>query len=672
MVILVFFLLYWIGLSFRYHYVVFLIVAIIVASLTFRKFKKKIAIFSICFFLIGIGVSYINIDINREVYDGFVSESKDNYFLLFSKLERLYVYKKNNTYEIGDYVSVSGYKQNLNFSLLESDFNFTEYLEKKGVRYELKYKTIDLKFKTPLRIREGRNAFLSHFDDDSREVISSLLFSDGDGGKLGNSVDNLHLSRLVNMSGIYIYVFLAIIDFLFSYLFSKEKWSRLCSIIVLTPYFIFTFPRFTIIRIFVIQICRWFNKYILNKKYSNFAIIGAVGLFFLFIDPHLGYQDSFIIGFAFPIILTLIRRGNTSKKVIKNWIFNHFLIYLAVLPFEIKYYNGINPLLFPLQFVLLPLFLLLAFFSVFSFYKIPLYSLNILIIKPIEGLGDFFNSFNISINAPPFNAYLILIYVLLILALFYYRAIKFHPITKGLYVFISSLLLIYVLPINNFLTESITFINVGQGDSCLIRKQNKTILIDTGGLTYKDVAKDCLIPYFKKQRIYHIDLVITTHGDYDHCGALDSLIENFYVKNVVTNESKFPVSVGNIVINNYNSHIDEYEEENDRSLVLGFNLMHKDFLIMGDAPMKVEKNIIKEYPDLKCDILKLGHHGSNTSTCDEFIKFTTPELAIISCGLNNKFNHPNKEVLDVLNNNHIPYRRTDYEGSIAFSNYIFM
>lgn len=672
MVILVFFLLYWIGLSFRYHYVVFLIVAIILVSLTFRKFKKKIAIFSICFFLIGIGVSYINIDINREVYDGFVSESKDNYFLLFSKLERLYVYKKNNTYEIGDYVSVSGYKQNLNFSLLESDFNFTEYLEKKGVRYELKYKTIDLKFKTPLRIREGRNAFLSHFDDDSREVISSLLFSDGDGGKLGNSVDNLHLSRLVNMSGIYIYVFLAIIDFLFSYLFSKEKWSRLCSIIVLTPYFIFTFPRFTIIRIFALQICRWFNKYILNKKYSNFAIIGAVGLFFLFIDPHLGYQDSFIIGFTFPIILTLIRRGNTSKKVIKNWIFNHFLIYLAVLPFEIKYYNGINPLLFPLQFVLLPLFLLLAFFSVFSFYKIPLYSLNILILKPIEGPGDFFNSFNISINAPPFNAYLILIYVLLVLALFYYRAIKFHPITKGLYVFISSLLLIYVLPINNFLTESITFINVGQGDSCLIRKQNKTILIDTGGLTYKDVAKDCLIPYFKKQRIYHIDLVITTHGDYDHCGALDSLIENFYVKNVVTNESKFPVSVGNIVINNYNSHIDEYEEENDRSLVLGFNLMHKDFLIMGDAPMKVEKNIIKEYPDLKCDILKLGHHGSNTSTCDEFIKFTTPELAIISCGLNNKFHHPNKEVLDVLNNNHIPYRRTDYEGSIAFSNYIFM
>ena len=672
MVILIFFLLYWIGLSFRFHIIVFLIISAIVVSLVLRKYKWKLTLIALTFLLVGIGVSYINIDIKSDVYDGFVYESKDNYFLLFSKFERLYVYKQNNSYEVGDYLSISAHKQNLNFSNLESDFNFTEYLEKKGVRYQLNYKSIDVKFKAPIRIREGRNAFLSHFDENTRDVISSLMFSDGDGGVVKNNVENLHLSRLVNMSGIYIYVFLAIIDFLFSYLFDDEKWSRLCAIVVLVPYFIFTFPRFTIIRIFVLQIFRWFNKNIFGKKLSNFSILGITGLFFLLINPYLGYQDSFIIGFSFPIILTLIRRGISTKSVIKRFIVQNFLIYLLILPFEIKYYNGINPFLFPLQFVLTPFFLLLALLSVLCFYKMPSYNLCTYFLSPIEGMGAFFNHINISINAPPFNAYLILIYVLLMIALFYYRAIKFYPITKALYFVIASFLLIYFLPINNLLTESITFINVGQGDSCLIRKQNKTILIDTGGLTYKDVAKDSLIPFFKKQRIYHIDLVITTHGDYDHCGALDSLMENFYVKNVMTNESKFPVSVGDITINNYNSHISEYEDENDKSLVLGFSLMHKDFLIMGDAPSKVEKNIIKEYPDLNCDILKLGHHGSNTSTCDEFIKFTTPELAIISCGLNNKFHHPNKEVLDVLNNNHIPYRRTDYEGSITFSNYIFM
>ena len=166
--------------------------------------------------------------------------------------------------------------------------------------------------------------------------------------------------------------------------------------------------------------------------------------------------------------------------------------------------------------------------------------------------------------------------------------------------------------------------------------------------------------------------MITTHNDYDHCGALDSLKENFYVKQVVNEASSLPITVGGITFNNYNSHTTEFSEENDKSLVVGFNLLHKDFLIMGDAPIEVEKNIIKEYPDLKCDILKLGHHGSKTSTFDGFIKFLKPELAIISCGLNNKYGHPNKEVLKILNNNHIPYRRTDYEGSIKLSNYIFM
>lgn len=639
--------------------------------LILRKYKIKIALFSLGFLLGGIGVSFIQIDTNRTSYDGFVMDSKDNYILFNSKFERLYVYIKDNPYEIGDYLSISGNKQKLNFSILESEFDFTAYLEKKGVRNELVVRQIEVKLYTPIRIKEGRDSFLSHFDSQTKEVVASLLFSDGEKGVIINNVENLHLSRLVNMSGIYIYVFLSILDFLFGYLF-KKKWSKLISILTLLPYFIFTFPRFTIIRIFVLQIFRWVNKYILKDKFTNFNIIGIVGFFFLVIDPHLGYQDSFIIGFTLPIILNLIREGIYQKLLIIRKLSLTLLAYLILIPFEIKYYNSINPFLIPLQFVFTPFFLLLALASMLCFYHIPIQNLPKILLTPIEGLGGAFNKINISINAPPFNGIYIFIYVLLVLALFYYRAMRFIPLVKGLSISISTFLLLYFLPINNLLTESVTFINVGQGDSCLIRKQNRTVLIDTGGLTYKDLAKDTLIPFFKKQRIYHIDLVITTHDDFDHCGALDSLKENFYVKNVVTEASQFPISVGDIKIDNYNTHIAEYSEENDRSLVLGFHLLKKDFLIMGDAPIKVEQNMIKEFPNLKCDILKLGHHGSKTSTCDEFIKFYKPELGIISCGKNNKYHHPNKEVIDILNANRIPYRRTDIEGSISFSNYIFM
>ena len=664
MIIFVFFLLFWIGLSFRYSYIVFILLFLILIALLIRKYKWKLALISSLFFLLGIGVSYIKIDINQNVYEGFVVDSKENYFLFSSKLERLYVYSKDNPYEIGDFLSISGNKQKLDFVTLESDFNFTEYLEKKGVRYELITKKIETKFQTPIRIKAGREAFLSHFNEETREVVSSLMFSDGDKGVVLNNIENLHLSRLVNMSGVYI-------EFLFSYLFNS-KWSKLISILTLLPYFIFTFPRFTIIRIFVIQIFRWINKYLLNGKIANLNLIGIVGLMFLIFDYHLAYQDSFIIGFTLPILVIIIREGVYQKKKWKARLIETFLIYLLIIPFELKYYSSINPFLIPLQFVLTPFFLLFALFSLMSFYTLPLFNVVTFSLKPIEGMGSFFNRFNISINAPPFNGMLLLIYALILVILCYYRVIRYVPIVKGLTLVISSFLLIYFLPINNLLTASVTFINVGQGDSCLIRKQNRTVLIDTGGSIYKDIAKDCLIPYFKKERMYHLDLVITTHGDFDHDGALNSLLENFYVKNVVTEASKFPINVGDIHIENYNSHIAEYDEENDRSLVLGFNLLHKNYLIMGDAPIKVERNIMKEYPNLKCDVLKLGHHGSNTSTCDEFIKFLKPEVAIISCGKNNKYHHPHKDVIDILNINHIPYRRTDMEGSISFSNYIFM
>ena len=87
---------------------------------------------------------------------------------------------------------------------------------------------------------------------------------------------------------------------------------------------------------------------------------------------------------------------------------------------------------------------------------------------------------------------------------------------------------------------------------------------------------------------------------------------------------------------------------------------------MGDASTYVEREIIKNENGVPCDILRVGHHGSNTSTCEEWIKYTTPEEAIISVGKNNRFGHPNKEVINVLNKYKIKIRRTDIEGTIVY------
>ena len=87
---------------------------------------------------------------------------------------------------------------------------------------------------------------------------------------------------------------------------------------------------------------------------------------------------------------------------------------------------------------------------------------------------------------------------------------------------------------------------------------------------------------------------------------------------------------------------------------------------MGDAPKEIEKKIIKDNKNIKCDYLKVGHHGSNTSTCEEFVKTIKPKEAIISCGYKNFYNHPHKEVIDILNKYNVKIKRTDIEGTIKY------
>ena len=260
-------------------------------------------------------------------------------------------------------------------------------------------------------------------------------------------------------------------------------------------------------------------------------------------------------------------------------------------------------------------------------------------------------------------------FIICYLIFFYYYTIRFMLFYKKILAIGTLALCLYFVPINNMLTNEVSFINVGQGDSCLIRSGNTTIMVDTGGSYYKDIAKDSLIPYLKKKRIYDIDYLFISHDDYDHSGALDSLAKNFKVKNVIRDHSFSPVTISGITFYDVNNYVTD--DKNDGSLNLYFEFMKTKFLLMGDSSVKVEKHIMSQHKKLDCDILKIGHHGSNTSTSDEFIKFVTPREAIISVGRNN-YGHPNDSVIDILKDNNVTIKRTDILGTISYINYIFM
>jgi len=220
------------------------------------------------------------------------------------------------------------------------------------------------------------------------------------------------------------------------------------------------------------------------------------------------------------------------------------------------------------------------------------------------------------------------------------------------------------LPIQNLYETSISFINVGQGDAILIKNRKAAVLIDTGGSLYIDIANTSLIPYFKRNGISKLDALIITHDDFDHAGALPTLTSNFPVRSIVTERSYFPIAFAGIEFQNLNQTHDP-SDPNLGSLVLHFALAGFEWLLMGDAPLEVENDIIERYPDLDCDYIKIGHHGSLTSTSEAFIKHVTPKEAIISVGRNN-YGHPHPDVIKRLITHDISIRRTDIEGTIKY------
>ncbi len=665
-------LLLFFGLQLTSHLFVVLPFVLFLLYKLIKKKNIKVSLLGLTFFLIGIGFSFINISYSGSGASGFVYEVKENYFLLNNKGEKLYVYTKDHSYEVGDYLEIKGEKEALDFVSIESEFDFTEYLSNKGVYRQIQPSSIKVKFSNPIKINKIKKQFIDKLDEKSQPLIKAILFSNFDDIEVIDSLRDFHLTRLISASGLYLHAFIGFFTFLFSFTF-KKKHAEIIAICLSGGLLLFNITRFSIMRIYLLSILKWINNNVTKKRISSFHILCISAIVFLLIDHHLAYQDSFILGYGFSFTAYFINYALMDKKPIKKTILTSLFLYLFFIPFEVKYFNCINPLTLLVLPILTPLFVGYGILGYLTLLSGGLIAKVLSFISPLlYSLSSIGRLSNLMISSNLNNEFSVAIYFVVYYLFLYYYSFNHIYMVKRVLIGLVSIYVIHMTPITNLISAEVDFINVGQGDSCLIRYGTTSVLIDTGGSIYKDIAKDTLIPFLKKKQIYNLDLVITTHDDYDHMGALDSLQHNFYVKKYVKETTKFPIKIGNITFQNYNNYAEYASEENDKSLVIGFSLMHKDFLIMGDAPISIEKAIMNEYQSVPCDILKVGHHGSKTSSCSEFISYLSPKEAIISCGKNNKYGHPNKEVLEVLYKHNIKIRRTDVEGTICYYNYIFM
>nr|WP_312289561.1 ComEC/Rec2 family competence protein [Clostridium chromiireducens] len=235
------------------------------------------------------------------------------------------------------------------------------------------------------------------------------------------------------------------------------------------------------------------------------------------------------------------------------------------------------------------------------------------------------------------------------------------------------------------------FIDVGQGDSILIQVNNKNMLIDAGPKSDKNE----LLNYLSKLNIEKLDYVIATHPHEDHIGNMSDIIDSynvlkFYAPKVQSTTKTFEKMIDSLkrkglkinVIRKDTDSIDlgkntnvrvfspiddSYENLNNYSSVIRIQYGSTSFLFTGDAEKDVEEKILDNNENISSDVLKVGHHGSSTSTSKAFLNKINPSIGVISVGKDNTYNHPNNETIKSLKENKVTIYRTDKDGTVILS-----
>ena len=587
-----------------------------------------------------------------------------------------------NNYSINDLLSIKGTLKKPNNNTIPNTFNYKKYLSHKNIEYILQIKEYTLKKKNRNLFYKIKNYLYKRINNISnKEYLYAFIL--GESSYIDESVYNNYkingITHLFALSGLHISIFSSILLFILKKLKIQEIPSFIITSLFLLFFSFITSFTPSILRATIFFILSSINKiwyFFIKPKYLLFLTF----IILVLINPNYIFYTSFILSFTITFFILFYNENNNKSSIIKISIIS-FLSSAPIIinmSYEINIIGFINNLFFIpyVSSIVFPLSLLTIIFTKLS----SLLSIFLRLMESVSLLSS--KILNITLFFPKIEFIeLLLYYVFLILIIKKKRVIKIF--------FIILIVFLYSKPIINNNT-SIYFLDVNQGDSTLIvTNKNKSILIDSGGKMNYDVEewkirnkefnlmKDSLIPFYKSIGLKRINYSFFSHGDYDHIGYSKELISNFKVDNIYINNDNvnyYEKEINGIKFNNKYLKIDNveiyslndklYDNENDNSLVLLIIIDGYKLLFMGDASSKVENDLVEKYNLKNIDILKVGHHGSNTSSGINFIKTINPKYSIISAGKNNKYGHPNKEVLNNLNESKI--YRTDQDGSIIF------
>ena len=631
-----------------------------------------------------------NLNTNQVTGVILSSKIKENKLTLIvkgkDKIQGIYYFKtaeekKNYKKElmVGKTVTITGQMILPNTPTTKNLFNYKEYLRKEKIYLIMKIDKIKkqqrkipifYKIKNKIEKRASNPYIKSFLLGDQSEIKAEVK----------ESYQRNGISHLLAISGMQ---FIIIEEFLLKLLKKlplKNKTNFKIVIFFLLLYLSILNITASILRGILFYILFSLNRH-WNLNLDKKIVISIAITITLLINPYYIYEIGFWYSYIISIGLMYFMKEETSY--LKTLIKSSMLAFLLSIPISLYYFYEINITSIIYNLFYIPLINIIIFPSsiiTFVFPVIePLYNI---LIKLLETSSLYLN--NISFGKLIFAKIPIVFYIIelgIILLLLNTRK-------KKLILLLIIILGIHYYGPSIYQKDFIKFIDVGQGDSVLIYSKGKSALIDTGGKVDYDekesssISKYTTIPLLKSLGIKKLNYIFLTHGDNDHAGETIYLEKNFQVINIYLNQGEEQeleqkirkeikkikkvkqeevFQVGNFTLHQINK---KWENENTGSSVFYVKHPKLTALLLGDATIKTEEYLQKNY-NLKVDVLKVGHHGSATSTSLSFLKEATPRLAIISVGENNRYHHPSRKVIERLIKQNIPYLQTKTSGTIT-------
>ncbi|QNU65579.1 DNA internalization-related competence protein ComEC/Rec2 [Ruminiclostridium herbifermentans] len=560
-------------------------------------------------------------------------------------------------------------------------------------------------------------------DKNQAGLLAGMIigYKDGLDENAYNAFSKAGLTHIMVASGMNV----AFIILPLTYIFKKMRiGNAVSSILIIAVLILFVFVAgfsASVVRAVIMGIIILVGKLVMRET-DIFTSISAAAIILLFINPYTLFDIGFQLSFAATISLVMFYqkiKECIDNKYLPNIISDTLAATLAaqigVIPITLYYFNNLSTISIISNLLVVPV---VQMITIIGFIMVFAGIVNINLAVLIGYINNTFLSFVLfitestaklsyaSLKLPTPPLWIIVFYYIAVLYIFKWRYFIKNKQWFRYVKYICLALTIIIIIIKNIIPKplEITYLDVGQGDCTFIRTAHGTkVFIDGGGKsagsksTY-DVGESVVVPYILDQGTKKIDIVIATHGHSDHTEGLEAILKEMSVGMVILpdtdgkgferlinlcNQKKINIvecKKGDIIRLDEDTVFDvlspmKFEQDvlsqqslNNSSLVL--KLKYKNFkaLFQGDAEVPIEQRMIEQGLDLSTDILKVGHHGSYSSTSEEFVKQLKSKYAVISVGKNN-FGHPSQFVVDRLTESGILPLRTDERGAVIVTSY---